>query len=87
MANSIIFSHNKAKYLEMYTFLEDGEIVKTLLFTTWNKGNRGDEIVQEKLAAVILALMEKGWTYDSLDLETQLEYGVLFREPSPEKGE
>ena len=80
MTNSIKYTINKRAYIETYSFLEDGKEVDKVVFSTWNAGNLASNIVSEHLSRKIAKMKDRGWTYESLDAETQAEYGVSFEE-------
>jgi 6-phosphogluconate dehydrogenase len=80
MTNSIKYTQNKQLNKETYSFLEDGKEVHRLIFSSWNRGNLASNIVSEQLSRKIAEMKERGWIYESLDAETQVNYGVFFEE-------
>lgn len=79
MINGIKYAQNKQLHKETYSFLEDGKEVDRLIFSSWNKGNLASNIVSEHLSRKIAEMKERGWTYENLDAETQVDYGAFFK--------
>lgn len=54
-------------YLEAYNFIENGRIVNTQRFSTFNKGNKADEIVSKVLNEAFHRLKgSRGWNEENL---------------------
>lgn len=83
--NKIKYTRNKRSHTETYFFLEDGKEIDKLVFSTWNEGNLGGNIVSDLLNKKITKMIDRGWTYESLDVETKEEYGEFFGDGNTNK--